>query len=62
MNQVSVTTGMFVEKISDLSKGKIKNVGIDDSIPAKNNINIEWYQGDLAGTIQTVYPDAIVAV
>tara|TARA_R110000868_G_scaffold105774_9_gene290440 strand:+ start:14388 stop:15173 length:786 start_codon:yes stop_codon:yes gene_type:complete len=60
--QVSVTTGMFVEKISDLSKGKIKNVGIDDSIPAKNNINIEWYQGDLAGTIQTVYPDAIVAI
>jgi hypothetical protein len=58
---VSVSTGMFVEKISDLSKGKILNVGVDDSVPAKNNINVYWYGGDLSGTKQTVYPEDIEA-
>lgn len=60
--EVSVKTGMFVEKISDLSKGKILNVGVDDSIPARNNLNVLWYAGDLAGTKQTVYPEDVVAV
>lgn len=60
--QVSVKTGMLVQKKSDESKGKIVNVGIDDSIPAKNNINIEWYYGDLSGTKQTVYPEDIIAI
>jgi hypothetical protein len=59
---VSVSTGMLVQKKSDESKGKIMNVGIDDSIPAKNNINIYWYHGDLSGTEQTVYPEDILAM
>jgi hypothetical protein len=58
-DEVSVKTGMLVQKKSDESKGKIKNVGVDDSIPAKNNINVEWYHGDLKGTTQTVYPEDI---
>lgn len=59
---VSVSTGMLVQKKSDESKGKIMNVGVDDSIPAKNNINIHWYHGDLSGTEQTVYPEDILAI
>lgn len=58
----SVVTGMLVQKKSDESKGKILNVGIDDSIPAKNNINVYWYYGDLSGTEQTVYPEDILAM
>ena len=38
------------------------NVGLDDSIPAKNNINIHWHHGDLSGTEQTVYPEDILAI
>ena len=60
--EVSVKKGMLVQKKSDESKGKIIDVGIDNSIPAKNNINIEWYQGDLSGTKQTVYPEDIEAI
>jgi len=59
---VSVSTGMLVQKKSDESKGKIMNVGVDDSIPAKNNINIHWHHGDLSGTEQTVYPEDILAI
>tara|TARA_Y100000389_G_C17321832_1_gene443497 strand:- start:117 stop:893 length:777 start_codon:yes stop_codon:yes gene_type:complete len=66
---VSVSTGMLVQKKSELvkekgneSRGKIINVGIDDSIPAKNNINIRWTHGDLSGTEQTVYPEDILAI
>ena len=59
---VSVKTGMLVQKKSDESKGKVLNVGIDDSIPAKNNIHIEWYYGDLSGTKQTLYPEDIMAI
>ncbi len=61
--EVNVKTGMLVQKKSDESKGKIKNVGINhDTIPAKNNINIEWYHGDLAGTSQTINPEDIEAI
>lgn len=59
---VSVSTGMLVQKKSDESKGKIMSVGIDDSIPAKNNIKIYWHHGDLSGTEQTVYPEDITAI
>jgi len=53
--EVSVKVGMTVQKKSDESKGKIKNIGINnDTIPATNNINVEWYHGDLSGTHQTV--------
>lgn len=58
----SVVTGMLVQKKSDESKGKIMNVGIDDSMPPRNNINVYWYYGDLSGTEQTVYPEDIVAM
>tara|TARA_R110001599_G_scaffold50161_6_gene142372 strand:- start:108 stop:872 length:765 start_codon:yes stop_codon:yes gene_type:complete len=59
---VSVSTGMLVQKKSDESKGKILNVGVDDSVPAKNNINISWHHGDLSGTEQTLYPEDILAI
>ncbi len=59
---VSVMTGMFVQKKSDGSKGKISNVGVDDSVPPKNNINVSWYYGDLSGMVQTVYPEDILAI
>ena len=60
--EISIQTGMLVQKKSDESKGKVLNVGIDNSMPAKNNINIQWYYGDLSGTKQTVYPEDIVAI
>ena len=59
---VSVMTGMLVQKKSDGSKGKISNVGVDDSVPPKNNINVSWYYGDLSGMVQTVYPEDILAI
>jgi hypothetical protein len=61
--EVNVKTGMLVQKKSDESKGKIKNVGINyDTIPATNNINVQWYHGDLAGTHQTVNAEDIEAI
>jgi hypothetical protein len=61
--EVNVKTGMFVQKKSDESKGKVKNVGINyDTVPATNNINVQWYHGDLAGTFQTVNPEDIEAI
>lgn len=61
--EVNVKTGMLVQKKSDESKGKVKNVGINyDTIPATNNINVQWYHGDLAGTHQTVNPEDIEAI
>ena len=61
--EVNVKTGMLVQKKSDESKGKIKNVGINyDTVPATNNINVQWYHGDLAGTSQTVDVEDIEAI
>lgn len=61
--EVNVKTGMFVQKKSDESKGKVKNVGINyNTVPATNNINVQWYHGDLSGTSQTVDPEDIEAM
>jgi hypothetical protein len=60
---VSVRTNMLVQKISDESKGQIKNVGVDyDTVPPTNNLNVKWHHGDLAGTTQTVDLDDVVAI
>lgn len=61
--EVNVKTGMLVQKKSDESKGKVKNVGVNHkNIPATNNINVQWYHGDLSGTSQTVDPEDIEAI
>jgi len=60
---VSVKTGMYVEKKSDKSKGVIKNVGINfKKIPNVNNLNVQWFSGDLSGTKQTVDLDDVEAI
>ena len=60
---VSVKTGMHVEKKSDKSRGVIKNVGINfKKIPNVNNLNVQWFSGDLSGTKQTVDLDDVEAV
>ena len=60
---VSVKTGMHVEKKSDKSKGVIKNVGINfKKIPNVNNLNVQWFSGDLSGTKQTVDLDDVEAI
>lgn len=60
---VSVKTGMHVEKKSDKSKGIVKNVGINfKKIPNVNNLNVQWFSGDLSGTKQTVDLDDVEAI